>query len=145
MGSNVHRNAIGLEVTAGDYLTATRKVADLQARVAAKLRTAGVVALVTPTVPHTAQPVSDFADAEADPLSVGSAVGRNVLPGSVWGLCGCSLPVQRFAASKGESIVAGPGEKDQLPVGLQLLCESGRERDVLGLALAIESLHTGEE
>jgi Asp-tRNA(Asn)/Glu-tRNA(Gln) amidotransferase A subunit family amidase len=116
-------------------LTATRKVAELQARVEAKLCASGVAALVTPTVPHTARPVADFPDVEADPLSVGGAVGRNVLPGSVWGLCGCSLPVQRFAASKSDSNVV-----DELPVGLQLLCGSGRERDVLQLALAIERL-----
>lgn len=135
MGSNVHRNAVGLDVTAGDYLTATRKVAELQAQVEAKLCRADVLALVTPTVPHTAQPVADYLDAEADPLSVGGDVGRNVLPGSVWGMCGCSIPVQRFVNGTEQAPMG-----QQLPVGLQLLCVSGHERDVLQLALAIEAL-----
>lgn len=117
-------------------------MAKLQAQVEAKLRAAGVMALVTPTVPHTAQPVEDFLDAEADPLSVGSAVGRNVLPGSVWGMCGCSIPVERFSVSRGQSHVARARGGQRLPVGLQLLCSSGHERDVLQLALAIEALRT---
>ena len=64
-----------------------------------------------------ANPVDEYGDAEAEPNSVGSAVGRNCLPGSVWGMCGCSIPVQRFGSGG-------------LPVGLQLLCPAGNEETV---------------
>ena len=64
-----------------------------------------------------ANPVDEYGDAEAEPNSVGSAVGRNCLPGSVWGMCGCSIPVQRFGSGG-------------LPVGLQLLCAAGNEETV---------------
>ena len=50
MGSNVHRNALGLGVSGGDYLRAVRRVGSLRLEVEAKLATAGVTALLTPTV-----------------------------------------------------------------------------------------------
>lgn len=128
MGSNVHRNRSGLDVSAGDYLRAVQRVEELRLEVETKMRSAGVAALVTPTVPHTAQPVADYADAEADPSSVGADVGRCVLAGSVWGMCGCSINVQRFSAEA------------TLPVGLQLLCPASEERTVLELALAVEAI-----
>ena len=50
MGSNVHRNALGLEVSGGDYLRAVRRVGSLRLEVEAKLAAAGITALLTPTV-----------------------------------------------------------------------------------------------
>ena len=50
MGSNVHRNALGLGVSGGDYLRAVRRVGSLRLEVEAKLAAAGVTALLTPTV-----------------------------------------------------------------------------------------------
>ena len=70
-----------------------------------------------------ANPVDEYGDAEAEPNSVGSAVGRNCLPGSVWSMCGCSIPVQRFGSGG-------------LPVGLQLLCPAGNEETVRPTAVA---------
>ena len=66
--------------------------------------------------------------AESAPRSVGDTVGRNVLPGNVWGLCGASVPVQNFGNCGG------------LPIGLQLLAPDRAEADVLALAQAFEAL-----
>ena len=128
MGTNVHRNALGLDVSGGDYLRAVKRCGELQLQVQQRMASAGVAAVLAPTVPHVAHPVSDFADAEKDPQSVGGSVGRNCLPGNVWGMCGVSMPVQRLSESPG------------LPVGLQLLCPAGQDATVLELALGIEAL-----
>ena len=104
------------------------RLGGLRLQVEQRMASAGVAALLTPTVPHVPHPISDYENAESDPQSVGAAVGRNCLPGNVWGMCGVSMPVQRFS------------EKAGLPVGLQLLCPAGQDATALELALGIEAL-----
>eukprot|EP01047_Picozoa_sp_COSAG01_P061527 COSAG01_NODE_7701_length_3092_cov_2.395256_2_plen_533_part_00 len=131
MGSNVYRNAVGLDVTAEQYVDAKREVGQLQRAVADKLTGARVAGLLAPTVPHVAQPLSAFTDAEAHTRSVGGGVGRNVLAGSIWGLCGVSVPIERFAPPGGSARL--------LPVGMQILCQAGQEERALALGLALEA------
>lgn len=89
---------------------------------------AGIDALVSPTVPHLPLLLSEVdGAAESAVRSVGGAVGRNTLPGNVWGLCGASLPVHHFAGGA-------------LPVGLQLLGRDMAEEKVLAIAMALEAL-----
>jgi Asp-tRNA(Asn)/Glu-tRNA(Gln) amidotransferase A subunit family amidase len=51
MGANVHRNSGGLDVTQSEYERALAEVRLLQERVAARMKDAGIEALVAPTVP----------------------------------------------------------------------------------------------
>ena len=81
-----------------------------------------------------ARRLADFEHgAEAGTRSVGGAVGKNVLPGNVWGLCGVSVPVQQFGQHAPDA---------RLPVGLQILCLPMQEEIALGLGMAVEALST---
>lgn len=86
-------------------------------------RIAGFDAWITPTVTHTARPVSALED-PATGLTLALGMTRNTQPANYLDLCAVSIPIP-----------AGP---DEMPFGLQLMAGRGREFDLLAVAIAIE-------
>lgn len=89
-----------------------------------RIRTARFDAVVCPTTPLSPCPVADVTD-PALAIEWNRRSGRNTRPGNLFGQCGISLPVQQ----------AG-----ELPVGLQLLSQSGTDSRLLSIAAAVETV-----
>lgn len=108
-------------LSAMDYLTAQRMRADLTDVLLEVMRDAD--ALVMPTTPVAAPPVTDFAEY----LTV---LSRNAIPWSLVGFPAMTVPCGFTAAG--------------LPVGLQLVAAPGREAVLVALGCALERALGGE-
>lgn len=92
--------------------------------VAAAQRMSGVDALLTPTTPFVACPVTEVQTLEAA-LAWNLRSGRLTRPFNFFGQCATSIPVQ------------APGD---LPVGLQVVCNGRDDAKLLAISRAIESI-----
>ncbi|MBI4183520.1 MAG: amidase [Proteobacteria bacterium] len=117
------RFEIARKVSAIDYFTEMRKVAELAA--AANARLAEVDALVAPTVPVTVPTLAEVEDT-ATYVQANGAMTRNTQPINLLGLCAITIPAALDA--KG------------MPVGLQLVARAGAEERLLAVALACEKV-----
>ena len=113
------------EVSAVDYVAVLRLRLRLSASIHARLDSARIDLLATPTLPITPPPLSALAE-----LDVYRSVNRLMLsgtgPASMLNLCAVSLP-------------AGLDEH-AMPVGLQLIGQSGTDHAHLARAAAVESV-----
>ena len=112
----------GREQSAADYLDLLRLRRSLIERVGAK--TAGLDALVMPTVPIVAPPIAEMED-PAEYTRVNLALLRNTRLANFLDGCAISLPCHR------------PGE---MPVGLLLQGGRGWDAKILGIAAAVEAV-----
>lgn len=119
------RAAIGLDVSAENYLAATRRHQQLKQLAAATFD--HIDAWISPTVPMVAMPVDDLSRPDRAQRALLSS--RNTQLGNLYGLCAATLPIQHLQAEKGG-----------LPVGFQLMMPSGADADLLSIAKTIEIL-----
>jgi aspartyl-tRNA(Asn)/glutamyl-tRNA(Gln) amidotransferase subunit A len=126
------RLRVAFDVRADDYVRMLARRRAVQRQVA--LRTAGIDAWLSPTVPMLPQPIDDFRSV-ADVAAWNRRATRNTRPGNLFGQCGVSLPIQHLDAGVSE---AGAGAA--LPVGLQLCAAPGQDAALLGVARAVEDL-----
>ncbi|MEP7062774.1 MAG: amidase [Betaproteobacteria bacterium] len=84
----------------------------------------GLDAMICPTTPSSPCPVTEARETAAG-VAWNRRSGRNTRPGNLFGQCGVSLPVQA---------------RDELPVGLQLLCSSSDDDRLLAIAAAVETV-----
>lgn len=109
--------------TTAEVLVAAQR-AHRRMAIAANAMMDGVDALVYPTAPFVACPVSEVRTLEAA-LAWNLRSGRLTRPGNFFGQCGVSIPVQP------------PG---QLPVGLQVICRAGADSRLLAISRAVERI-----
>jgi aspartyl-tRNA(Asn)/glutamyl-tRNA(Gln) amidotransferase subunit A len=111
----------GRSMTAADYVTLVADRARFIARI--DRATSEFDALVSPTVPIVAPPISAFAD-DRDFTRLNMLILRNPAIINFLDRCAISLPIHR----RGEA-----------PVGLMLTGRSGEDRALLGLAQGVEA------
>lgn len=119
------RAAIGLGVSAVDYLIAKNRHEQLKQLAAATFD--NVDAWVSPTVPMLPMPVEDLQNDEMAQRALLSS--RNTQLGNLYGLCASTLPVQQLAVPE-----------CRLPVGFQLMMPSNSDSRLLGISHAIEDI-----
>ncbi|AKU95602.1 Asp-tRNAAsn/Glu-tRNAGln amidotransferase A subunit [Labilithrix luteola] len=108
----------GRDIRSADYARALQRRAALIASFAGEM--SEVDALILPTVPVVAP---TFAECEADEDSVRTRLLRNTASFNVLDACAVTLPIH---------------EPGNLPVGLMLVAQSGRDWDLLDIAHAVE-------
>ena len=117
------RIAPGLTLAADAFITLERRFARLASE--AHVAIGGVDALLAPTCPRVAAAVELHRASDA-----AAAWSRDTLrltrPGNLFGFCGVSLPIGRFAGA--------------LPVGLQLLARGGEDAQLLAIAGEVEAV-----
>jgi len=111
----------GRDMSAADYVTLIAERARFIARIDAA--TADYDALLWPTVPIVAPPISAFAE-DAEFFRLNGLILRNAAIVNFLDRCALSLPVERA------------GEP---PVGLMLVGRNGEDRTLLGMGLGIEA------
>jgi aspartyl-tRNA(Asn)/glutamyl-tRNA(Gln) amidotransferase subunit A len=111
----------GRSMTAADYVTLVADRARFIARI--DQATSGFDALLSPTVPIVAPPISAFAE-DRDFTRLNMLILRNPAIVNFLDRCAISLPIHR------------PGEA---PVGLMLIGRTGEDRAFLGLAQGVEA------
>jgi aspartyl-tRNA(Asn)/glutamyl-tRNA(Gln) amidotransferase subunit A len=109
--------------TAAEVLTAAQRAHRSMTKIANDMME-GVDALVYPTTPFVACPVSEVRTLEAA-LAWNLRSGRLTRPGNFFGQCGVSIPVQ---------------PRGQLPVGLQVICKGGADSRLLAISRAVENI-----
>lgn len=116
------RITAGLGVSADTYI---RALARRQALVRlARERMRGLDGWLTPATAVQAAPVAEFDDPKrAMELTMG--ITRNSQPGNMFAQCGLSIPI--------------PGEPGALPVGLQLMLDTGEDARLLRVGRAVEA------
>ena len=77
---------------------------------------------VSPTCPFLPMPVGDLTDPKAAQKSIQAS--RNTPLGNIFRLCAITTPVHQFGSA--------------LPVGLQVMCPLGRDKEALSIGLALE-------
>jgi aspartyl-tRNA(Asn)/glutamyl-tRNA(Gln) amidotransferase subunit A len=113
----------GKNASAVAYIKAQGRIRRLAA--AANTRLAACDALLVPMVPVTPPRIADLGTWDSYRIA-NAAVLSNAAPVNILGLCAISLPV---------------GLDDHaMPVGLQLIAPAGRDRDLLAVALSIETV-----
>lgn len=117
------RIARGTNISAHDYLRTIQRHEQLKQLAAADLE--GRDAWVTPTTSQVAPALADFADPDSG-MRLALAITRGTQAMNLFGQCGTTTPIQGTGAS--------------LPVGLQVTCRTGEERQALAIALALENL-----
>jgi aspartyl-tRNA(Asn)/glutamyl-tRNA(Gln) amidotransferase subunit A len=115
------RAAVGLELSAVEYVNAQRAHQHWQRIARESLRTFD--AWIAPTVPMLPKAVADL----ADPLVAERALqsSRNTQLGNLYGLCAATLPVHHLIGNT-------------LPVGFQIMMSAGQDSRLLGLCRAIQ-------
>ncbi len=116
------RIKLGAGVSAADYFAMLRARTELNARVARL--TAEFDALLCPTVAVTAPPIAPLERDDDLYVNTNFAVLRNTTAFNFLDRCAVSLPVH---------------EPGSAPVGLMVVGEAMRDRDLLGVAAAIEA------
>jgi len=111
----------GRNMSAADYVTLCHQRLDLIARV--DRRTAGLDALVMPTLPLVAPPIAAF-DKDEDFWRINSRILRNTSIINFLDRCAITLPIHAPGAA---------------PVGLMIVCGRGEDRRLLSLAQGIEA------
>jgi aspartyl-tRNA(Asn)/glutamyl-tRNA(Gln) amidotransferase subunit A len=117
------RIELGQGVSAADYITMQQRRRDWIARVAQQLQ--GFDALICPTVPLVAPPLSALIDDDAAFFKTNSLLLRNTFAINFLDGCSFSLPCH----------VAG-----ELPVGLMLSAPAGQDAALAAVALAVEAV-----
>jgi aspartyl-tRNA(Asn)/glutamyl-tRNA(Gln) amidotransferase subunit A len=117
------RGSSGLDVSADAYVEQRRRQDEMSRAVNERLR--AFDAVITPTIPVVAAPVSDFPDLEAA-TNRALPIPRNTYFANLFRLCATSLPAQ------------GPGTG--LPVGFQVACRGGDDARLLAISRAIEGV-----
>jgi len=117
------RIARGTNISAYDYVRTIQRHEQLKQLGAADLE--GRDAWITPTASQVAPALADFADPDSG-MRLALAITRSTQAMNLFGQCGTTTPIH------------GPGSA--LPVGLQVTCRSGEERQALAIALALENL-----
>jgi len=112
----------GREQTAADYLDLQRARSEMQRSVRKVM--AGFDAVVMPTAPISAPPLQELAD-DTSYFRANALVLRNPAIANFLDGCAISIPVQRTG---------------EAPVGLMLMGENGRDRALLSIARAAESV-----
>jgi len=115
------RAAVGLGVSAPEYLTAQRRRKELVSK--AHETFAEVDCWMTPNCPFVAMPVADLTDPAIHERSL--LASRNTQPGNLFEFCGISLPMQ---------------QPDALPTGLQILMGCQKDRELLELSLSVAAV-----
>lgn len=115
------RMLAGGEMTAVEYFELQRDFSELRQDMSPAL--VGVDALLTPTTPFAALPVSDV-EADEDYWRINNLCLRNTSAANLLGLCAISLPCGMT--------------RDGLPIGLQLIGRPFAEAGILRLAHAYE-------
>lgn len=113
------RAALGLDVTAHEYVHAKKRLVELQQLTAE--RCADTDAWITPTclmLPPTVQEIEQSKAVEKRAL----LSSRNTQPGNMLGMCATSLPLP----------VSG------LPVGFQLMMAGGSDKRLLAVSMAVQ-------
>lgn len=113
------RAALGLDVTAHEYVHAKKRLVELQQLTAEKC--ADTDAWITPTclmLPPTVQEIEQSKAVEKRAL----LSSRNTQPGNMLGMCATSLPLP----------VSG------LPVGFQLMMAGGSDKRLLAVSMAVQ-------
>jgi len=113
----------GCAVTPADYAAMLRERTRLVAAMDARL--AGLDALLMPTAAIVAPTIAEVADPKIF-AARNAAVLRNSSIVNFFDLCANSLPL--------------PVPAGAMPVGLMLIARNGRDRDLLGIAAAVEKL-----
>ena len=113
----------GLEVSADTYIRLERRREEL-CRIAAD-RMKGLDGWVSPTAALVAPPVAQFDDPDIG-LGLALTITQDTQPCNLFGQCGTSTPIQSYGSD--------------LPVGLQIVCASGRDAKALSIALALEEM-----
>jgi len=114
------RAALGLDVTAHEYVHAKKRVAELQKLTAE--RCADTDAWITPTglmLPPTVQEIEQSKEVEKRAL----LSSRNTQPGNMLGMCATSLPLTGT----------------DLPSGLQLMMAGGSDQRLLATSVAVQN------
>lgn len=114
------RAALGLEVSAIDYVAARFRLRELLD--IADEHFDGLDGWIAPSTPFVAMTMDSLQHPETAQRAMLSS--RNTQPANIFGICAASLPIQQFGAS--------------LPVGLQLMAPRGEDARLLSMALAFE-------
>ncbi len=117
------RAAIGLDVKAEEYLLARKRHRQLKERAAKTFEVCD--AWISPTVAMVAMPVDDLQQESSKQRALLSS--RNTQLGNLYGLCATSLPIQKFGSGK-------------LPIGFQLMMQSGSDARLLAISKSIENV-----
>jgi len=117
------RLEVGFHVLADDYARMAARRRELEAMV--RVRSAGLDAWITPTVPMLPGPISAYTSVD-DIAAWNRRATRNTRPANLFNRCGISLPIQHLGAP--------------LPVGLQLCTHADDDTLLLGVAVAVEAL-----
>ncbi|OED41245.1 amidase [Chromatiales bacterium (ex Bugula neritina AB1)] len=123
------RAAVGLDVSAPDYIAATRRHRQLQKIALEKF--AGIDAWVSPTCPMLPLAVNDLSKTEIADRALLSS--RNTQIGNLFGLCAASLPTQQL-------ISGSESAKPNLPSGLQLMMPAGMDNRLLSVSREIQAV-----
>ncbi len=83
----------------------------------------GLDGWVSPTCPFLPMPVEDLKDPKTAQKSLQAS--RNTQPGNIFRLCAITTPVHQFGSA--------------LPVGLQVMCPLGKDKEALSIGLALEA------
>lgn len=119
------RAAVGLDVSAPDYIAAVRRHRQLHKIALEKF--SGLDAWLAPTCAMLPLKVNDLADSAAAERALLSS--RNTQIGNLFGLCAASLPMQHLISSADSS----------LPSGLQLMMPGGQDSRLLSVSRAVQS------
>ncbi len=119
------RAAIGLDVSAVDYLIAKNRHEQLK-RLAEEAFN-HVDAWVSPTVAMLPLSIEDLQDPKKAQRALLSS--RNTQLGNLFGLCASTLPIQQLAVPCGK-----------LPIGFQLMMPSNADSELLAVSQAIEQV-----
>jgi aspartyl-tRNA(Asn)/glutamyl-tRNA(Gln) amidotransferase subunit A len=117
------RMARVLDAPADHYIRLRNRQAELVQIGEAKM--AGLDGWLTPTAAIRPVPVSDFDDMESG-LRLAFSITQDSQPVNLFGQCGVSLPIHHLGSD--------------LPVGLQIVCAPGEDRQLLAVACAVENL-----
>jgi Asp-tRNA(Asn)/Glu-tRNA(Gln) amidotransferase A subunit family amidase len=121
-----NRAKLGLDVSSYDYITAKKRIAELEYIVNQYF--SKYDALLSPTT--VMQPL-DVKKAEiGNELHERSLLASaNTQPVNIFGICGITYPIQKFAKTNINNF---------LPVGLQIICNKNDDEKALEIALALE-------
>jgi aspartyl-tRNA(Asn)/glutamyl-tRNA(Gln) amidotransferase subunit A len=117
------RASAAFDVTADSYLRLSARRRELERLM--RIRSTGIDAWISPTVPMLPGPTSDYRTVE-QAAAWNRRATQNTRPGNLFNQCGVSLPIQHLGAP--------------LPVGLQLCISAGADAALLATAQAVERL-----
>jgi aspartyl-tRNA(Asn)/glutamyl-tRNA(Gln) amidotransferase subunit A len=113
----------GLGVLAAEFIQLEKRRHDLE-RIAQQ-RMVGFDGWISPTAALVPPAVADFADL-ANGMRLAMSITQDTQSGNLFRQCGVSIPVHALGS--------------ELPVGLQIMCGTGRDAQALSIARAVEEI-----